>query len=289
MAGGDMVVSQGTLGELIKAARPYLKEPDSAALKYWESELGNLPLKRITPQLLISHADALRGAPTRGNQHKHKKPRSDATTRKYLIALSAAYKVGIKRLRICSHNPVNDVPKPDEGEERKRFLTQAERTALLEACRSSESVDLYLAVLMSLTTGMRRGELHALRWKDVDLPRRWAVLLDTKNGESRGVPLTVETVALLKDRQGEPDALVFQLDLQSAWKTALRRSGVKDFRWHDLRHSCGAMLVERGVGIRDIAKLLGHKRLQSAMRYTHTGDQHLQNVIDAAMDSEVNR
>ena len=175
--GRTLVLSKKmTLAQLIDASRNYLKDPESAALRYWRDQIGMLRLIDINSSVLSRHRDLLLGAPCRSHGHKRMKPRSDATVRKYLIALSCVYKVGMRDLRVCDTNPLALVRKPSEGEWRKRFLSDDERERLLTECRRSASKDLYLAVLISLTTGLRRGELRRMHWRDVDLDRRWAVL-----------------------------------------------------------------------------------------------------------------
>lgn len=146
--------------------------------------------------------------------------------------------MGIRELRIVEVNPVASVSKPPEGHHGTGFLSADERRALLLPCKTSASRDLYLAVLVALSTGLRRGELYGLRWRDIDLDPRWAVLPKTKNGDPRGIPLTEKVVVLLRLRQGASEARVFEKDLTKAWVNALRRAVVSAFRWHDLRHSC---------------------------------------------------
>jgi len=245
----------------------------------------NAPSSKIRiVQVADNFNELLTGTPVSSPLYRKKKPRSAATVRKYLISLSAVYQVGIKTLHVCIGNPVRLINKPPESEGRSRFLSHEERTALLRECKASESPDLYVSVLLALTTGMRWGEMRALQWQHIDLVRRWAVLLRTKNGDARGVPLTRDIVALLEQRKGQPNEFLFPIDVTKAWRNEMKRAGIKDFRWHDLRHSCGAMMIEHGKAIRDVAALLGHRNLQSTMRYTHAGNDHLQRIVEEAME-----
>ena len=282
--GRTLVLSKAmTLADLIDATRDKLKDPDSAALRYWREQIGMLRLIDINPSLIARHRDLLLGAACRSHGHKRAKPRSSATTRKYLIALSVVYGIGMRELRVCDTNPVALVSKPGEGEWRKRFLSDDERAALITECRQSGSKDLLLAVLLSLTTGLRRGELYGLRWRDIDLARRWAVLPRTKNGTSRGVPLTESVAKMLADRRGQSDEAVFAADVTKAWKNALVRAEISDFRWHDLRHSAGSMLVQNGATLTEIAELLGHKSIKMTSRYSHVNGDHTKRLVDRVM------
>jgi len=100
-------------------------------------------------------------------------------------------------LRIMETNPCARVMKPQASHNVVRFLSDHERAALLQACKASVSPDLYAFVLFALTTGARKGEIAALEWTQCDLKRRWAIFPRTKNGDSRGVPLTTGVCALL--------------------------------------------------------------------------------------------
>jgi integrase len=152
----------------------------------------------ITPELIAHHRDRLLGADCRGHNYKSTKPRSPATVRNYLIELSRLFALAVKELRVIDANPCARVTKPKASTEVVRWLTDDERTALLAACKGSDSPDLYPFMLFALTTGARKGEIAALEWAQVDLNRRWATFPRTKNGDARGVPLTTAVCALLR-------------------------------------------------------------------------------------------
>jgi len=137
-------------------------------------------------------------------------------------------------------------------------------------------------VLFALTTGARRGELYALRWVDVDFARRWAIFPKTKNGTARGVPLVATVVAEL-EKLARTDERVFPATVTKAWRTAVRKSGLVDFRFHDLRHSAASHLVQSGANLVEIATLLGHKDIRMTQRYAHVHNTHILDVVDRAM------
>jgi len=273
---------QVTLDALLDEALPRVKRPLGSAVKYWRKELGALRLRDVTPAILAEHRDRLLGAPTRSRGHKKTKPRSAATVRHYLAVLGAVYKVGIRELRWCDTNPVRDIAMPPQAAGRTRFLSDAERAALLAACRESRSTALYPFVLFALTTGARRGEIAGLRWADVDLGRRWAIFPKTKNGDARGVPLIAAVVAAL-DKMPRTDERVFPADAGRAWDSAVVRAGLKDFRFHDLRHSAASMLVQSGANLSEVAQLLGHKDIRMTQRYSHIHNTHTAALVDRVM------
>jgi integrase len=224
-----------TLGHLLDEALPRLTNPTIAVFEYWRAELGEVQLAKISPELIALHRDRLLGAACRGHRHKTAKPRSPATVRNYLIELGRLFALAVKELRVMETNPCANVTKPKASGQVVRWLSDDERSALLAACKTSDSPDLYPFVLFALTTGARKGEIAALQWPQVDLKRRWAVFPTTKNGDARGVPLTTAVCALLESRPRIPME-VFPVDITKAWHTAIACAGIVNFRFHDLRH-----------------------------------------------------
>jgi integrase len=131
--------------------------------------------------------------------------------------------------------------------------------------------------IAALDTGMRRGELFHQRWEDLDFGRRvlFVTRSKTPEGEAREIPLTNRLFNLLWDSR-EDEGFVFTYQglrlgtIKRTWKTTLRRSGIKPFRFHDLRHTFNTRLMEAGV-VQDIRKaLMGHSSGGSVNSiYTH--------------------
>ena len=282
--GGTLAASRGlTFGRLLDEALPRLTNPTTAVFAYWREHLGDVRLDKITPELIALHRDLLLGADCcGGHRHKTSKPRSAATVRNYLIELSRLFALAVKELRVMDANPCARVTRPKVSNEIVRYLSDDERIALLAACKASDSPDLYLFVLFALTTGARKGEIAALEWKRVDLKRRWATFPRTKNGDPRGVPLTTTVCALLSARPRD-QGRVFNVDITKAWHAAIARAGIENFRFHDLRHSCGSAMVQAGANLAEVATLLGHKSLQMTLRYSHVGNAGTMRLVDRVM------
>jgi integrase len=169
---------------------------------------------------------------------------------------------------------------------RLRYLNPDEIRKLLEACDSY----LYPVVFTALNTGMRRGELLNLRWKDVDLKNGLILLEKTKNQERREIPMNEALKELFRrlftQRRLDTD-YVFPnpqtgnrfYDLKRAFQRALRKAGIRDFRFHDLRHTFASQLVMAGVDIRTVQELLGHKKLSMTMRYSHLSQAHKKEAV----------
>lgn len=276
-----------TFGELVKAyreqAKPLLKSWDHREmhLAYWLDALGDCQLDAITPARIAKERDKL----LTGETYRHTK-RTGATVVRYLASLSACLAHGVRELQWLERNPVERIKKPAENKGRVRFLTDEERGRLLDACRPH--ADLYLAVVLSLTTGARQGEIMGLRWGQIDIGRQVITLHDTKNSDRRALPLVGEALALLKVRakvRNLKDDRIFPpserakkaecLDLRQPWEKALETAGIKDFHWHDLRHTAASYLAMSGVSLVEIAKVLGHRTLAMVARYAHLSEGHI--------------
>src|SRR5262249_55585962 len=156
---------------------------------------------------------------------------------------------------------------------RVRYLSDQERQRLLAACQQSHNPYLHTVVVLALATGARRGELMGLRWPDVDLRRGTLTFQMTKNGERRSVPLTGHALDLMREHarvRRIDTTLVFPnetgnkpLHIRDAFENAVKRAGIAQFRFHDLRHSCASYLAMQGAQLLDIATVLGHKSLQT--------------------------
>jgi integrase len=170
-------------------------------------------------------------------------------------------------------NPCTLVRRPPQGRPRSRRLQGDEEQRLLAACRDARNIWVAHFVALAIETGMRRGELLALQWSNVDLERRIAFLPVTKNGESRGVPLSSRVIAILRGLPASSNDRVFgELTadaLKHSFKRAVRRAGIKGLRLHDLRHEATSRFFEKGLNVMEVASVTGHKTLQMLKRYTH--------------------
>lgn len=276
-----------TFAELADEYKPHAK--DAARLEYWRTTFCAERLDAITPARIAKERDKLltEDAQRNGADGKPRK-RTGATVNRYLAALSSCLSYGAKELQWLERNPVERIKKPAESKGRIRFLSDDERTRLLTACRESGNADLYLAVVLSLTTGARQAEIMGLRWPQVDLARRIIALEKTKNGERRALPLVGEALDLLKarakvrsisdDRLFPPTARARKaeyLDLRQPWEKALQVAQVEDFHWHDLRHTAASAMAMAGVSLVEIAKVLGHRTMQMVARYSHLSEGHI--------------
>lgn len=284
-----------TFNELANEYMPHAK--DKMRLDYWRGVFGPESLDTITPSRISKQRDKLLSeetprfaTPETGNALEDSKrlrmKRTGATVNRYLASLSACLGYGVKTLQWIERNPCERIEKPAENKGRVRYLCDEERTALLAACKPRD--DLYLAVVLALTTGARQAEVMTLRMRQIDFKRQVITLNKTKNGETRSLPLVGTALTLLQERakvRNLHDDRIFPptqaakksecLDLRQPWEKALKTAGIRDFHWHDLRHTAASYLAMSGVSLVEISKILGHRTMQMVSRYSHLSDGHI--------------
>lgn len=260
-------------------------------LRWWKKEIGQHNLNDVLPCHISAGRDRLEREPT----HQNKK-RAPATIVRYIASLSAVFEAAIKDWNWTEKNPVKLVRKPSVSNSRRRFLSEDECEKLLDACMESRNPYLYSIVVLALGTGMRRGELLGLRWQDVSLEEKCITLTKTKNGSIRCVPLVSITLKIIRslfedETILDPSHHIFPslnleryLDIRTAWFFALKRAGIKDFKFHDLRHSCASFLQATGASLQEIMEILGHKDIRSTLRYTHITFRKISESLEKAND-----
>jgi len=186
---------------------------------------------------------------------------------------------------------------------RLRFLSLPEIQRLLVACSETptghngngrEAPHLLPIVTLALNTGMRRGEILNLSWDMIDLVNGFIFLgsKDTKTGQKREVPLNDaarEVLEILSEQRNADVPWVFPspdnpshplTDIKFSWHSALVRAGVKDFHFHDLRHTFASHMVMAGVDLPTVASLLGHSDIKMTMRYAHLAPDHRKAAVN---------
>ncbi|PCJ95133.1 MAG: integrase [Zetaproteobacteria bacterium] len=260
-------------------------------LKYWKDVLGDYRLCDISAALIVEHRNALVGM-----TNKYGRSIGTATANRYSQALGHVYTVAMKEWEWVETNPVEKVSKYKETRGRVRFLSDDERVSLLTACKETNNPHLYNIVVLALSTGARKMEIIGLRWQDIDFERELIILHKTKNDERRVIPLQGLALELLQEHSKVRNLhcdFVFPskkkcqpIDIRTAWENALINAGVKDFRFHDLRHSAASYLAMNGATLAEISEVLGHKTLQMVKRYAHLSETHTSTVV-ASMNERI--
>ncbi len=195
---------------------------------------------------------------------------SENNQRKYASLLSHLYKTARQQWRMDVHNPVaGEIKLPSNGKPRDRRLQGNEAEMLLKHLSGETKAIFEFAI----ETGMRRSEMLSLEWSRVDFKKSVAVLKDTKNGETRAVPLSSAAIRVLKGLpRGIGNGKVFTItpsQLRDTWEGARIAADIPDIRLHDLRHEAASRLFEKGLNVMEAASVTGHKTLSMLKRYTH--------------------
>lgn len=211
--------------------------------------------------------------------------RTVATVNHYLKFLKAVFNRAIRQGRLA-FNPVRAVKLYHEHNARDRCLSPEEEARLIEALPNR----LRPLVTVALHTGMRRGELRALRWEDVDLATATIRVRRDKAGEGRWVALNSlarEALEEARRQQEAPSPYVFSSprgrflhNFERDWRPALRAAGIPDFRFHDLRHTFASRLAMAGVDLYTVQRAGGWKTHVMVQRYAHLSPDHIRAAVE---------
>jgi integrase len=189
-----------------------------------------------------------------------------------------------------THNPVRGIPRPKFSNARDRFLTSEQAARLLEACSASINPQLRNIVGLLLLTGARKRELLDAKWENVDLDRRVWFIPTSKTGKSRHVPLSQPALDLIRQLPRvdkcpwllpNPRTRKPFTDIKHPWETAREAAGLDGLRIHDLRHSAASFMINAGIGLFAVGRILGHADHQSTMRYSHLASETLMRAVEA--------
>jgi integrase len=248
--------------------------PRFARLKKW---FGSYPADDLTPKEIEKRlgdvAEEEQWAPSRFNHYRS------------LVSLS--YRLGILNRKVTT-NPARSVTHRREDNNRVRFLTEEEEKKLRQLVEKKWSRHLP-ELDLAINTGLRKSSQYGLTWDMVDWKSRELHIPRTKNEEPLHLPLNDAALAALKIvfARGEGRGHVFKsaktgqpLENGRHWfDDALVEAKLKNFHWHDLRHTFASRLRMKGAPLEDIADLLGHKNLTMTRRYAHLGPNKLHAVV----------
>ena len=238
---------------------------ESRLARWWINYWGDKRINEITADDFRKLIVALR---TKGEW-------SDKTINNALTHLRAAFNHALQSGKI-DKNPMDAVKMLPVPRGRLRFLTEAEEARLKEIMLPAH----YRLVRFAILTGLRREEQFSLEWSNVDLRNKVLTIPRSKHGDTRHVPLSYEAIELLKAIRTETRVMspwcfpsenhLTRLDPQNFYNRvyvpALKKAGIEEITWHDLRHTCASRLVMAGVDIRTVQEIMGHKTLAMTMR-----------------------
>ncbi len=222
------------------------------------------------------------GLTKRGNQ------REPATVNREMSVLAKIFTLALQQ-GVVATNPCRQVKKLREDNQRTRYLSVEEESALMEALESRPR--LRSIVVLAIHTGMRFGEIMKLRWSEVDFSRNVIHIKGTKTGKDRGIPMSgkVRNELLALERQRASEEWVFpngttgkqQLRVTRSWYSACREAEIQGLRFHDLRHTAATRMADGGADAFTIAAILGHATIQMTARYTHATSEAKRRAVEA--------
>ena len=211
--------------------------------------------------------------------------RTPATVNRYLANLSHVFTVARKEWHWMSHNPFDGVSKLGESSGRVRFLSEDERVGLLAA--TVKDPQLHTFTLVALSTAARAGELWNLSWRDVDLKEGRLLLRKTKNSQPRTAWVHGEALRLLAEhgkvrRLGDDRVFVSKTGkryrYEKDFRAACVAANVRDFTFHDLRHSAATYLAREGATEQQL-KAIGGWKSNVVSRYVHLAAEDSRAVL----------
>lgn len=254
--------------------RSYKRDCDS--IKHLKGFFGDCLVKDIRPALVEQYITHRQDSIT-----PRKKQPAPATINREMACLRTAFNKAMRNGR-CENNPVNDVKFLKENNKRDRVLSKDEYERLLEI----SSGHLKPILICAYETGMRSGEIFSITWEQVDFKKGFITLRpdQTKTDEGRKVPIS-PTLRRTLNRIKQDKGVVFTYNGQSvksikrSFKRACEKAGIKDFVFHDFRHTFVTGMRKAGNNDRVIMAITGHKTMSTFQRYDTIDEEDLMKVV----------
>lgn len=255
-------------------------------LQFWQGALGHHELTTIDAEMVDAELVKL---VERGVVHnirgagvvKTGKALSPATLNRYRAALASVIKYAKRRrlIKLSWRSPLADIPCEKESTGKLEFLTADQIEQLIVQARLAPWKKLAPLILMAFQTGLRRGSLLGLCWRDIDLEAGTASVDRTKNGSAHVATLTPRMIEELRKigPSADPDELVFRgtkgrnepHDFRASFTRALQEAKLPPVTFHALRHSTATHMAKSGAPLLAIADVMAHKSISMTKRYSH--------------------
>jgi integrase len=214
-----------------------------------------------------------------------------ATVEKIRVIFGRSFELGARwGIPGADKNPTRGVSRKPLNNARERFLSAEEAARLREAVAASQNTQLQHIVGLLLLTGARVRELLDARIEHVDIERRTWLIPTSKTGKPRHIPLSSAALAIIEVLPRfnycpwlvpNPDTLKPFVSIKHGWQRAIKLAKLPGLRIHDLRHSAASFMINGGVPLFDVGKVLGHASYQSTVRYSHLSQASLLAAVEA--------
>ncbi|MBD3155143.1 MAG: tyrosine-type recombinase/integrase [Candidatus Aenigmarchaeota archaeon] len=263
----------------------YLKDYAMVVKKSWKTDqsrmtllidnFNNTELRKIN-QSAIRKFIALR----------EKAGNTQSTINRYMALLRKMFNYAIEE-GYLEKNPMDQIKSFSEKDNLKeRILTEDEEARLMK----ESSPHLKSIIVIALNTGMRLGKILNLRWDQIDMDNQTIKVDNTKNGRSRTIPVNdtlYKEIDKLKTQKNNKPFIFFNEEtgkplttVKTAFKAACRRASIEGLRMHDLRHTFGSRLIQRGADIETVRSLMGHNSIAITQRYLHSTETLKRKSVD---------
>jgi integrase len=227
-----------------------------------EQAFCDLPLADLTPKVFADYRTARLASVKPGTVHRE------------LGLIRHALEVARREWGMeLPNNPLDRVKRPRLANARDRRLGPGEYRQLKKALLRTRNPLVASVIEFAIHTAMRRGEILALRWEQVNWKQRTAYIADSKTGVPRTIPLLDDAIAVLQRLRPELTlGPVFPISIEAlkqAWERARDRAGLPDLHFHDLRHEAISRLCEMGLTLPEVALISGHKDPRMLFRYVN--------------------
>lgn len=222
---------------------------------------------------------------------KHEEGLAPATVEKIRVLLNRSFELALQwNMPGVIKNPVKGIPRKPINNARDRYLNAAEAKRLMTAVEASLNPQLKHIVGLLLLTGARVSELLHAEWRHIDLDKRQWLIPTSKTGKARYVPLSKPAIDILSavprfDKCAyvlpNPETRKPFVSIKHAWQTAREEAKLPDLRIHDLRHSAASFMINAGIDLFAVGKVLGHADHKSTMRYSHLANDTLLAAVEA--------
>jgi integrase len=220
-----------------------------------------------------------------------------ATVEKLRVILGRSFELALEwNVPGVTRNPTHGIKRPPINNARDRYLTAAEAQRLRMAVANSRNTQLKYIVGLLLLTGARVSELLNAKWQHIDRERQLWLIPTSKTGKHRHVPLSKAAIDLIDQVPTfekcdwllpNPKTKKPFTDVKHAWQTARYEACLPGLRIHDLRHSAASFMINSGVDLFAVGRVLGHADHKSTMRYSHLANDTLLAAVEAGAAKQI--
>ena len=262
---------------------------------WWVDKIGKLKPNELTPQIL-SNCKYVLANEKMPKKNKGSETRSSSTINKYLFSMSAIIEFGIDEFNLWEYNPMSRVKKRKKDKQaslRVRYLEEDEIQLVKEGAKK-KGFRFYVFVLLAMVTGARFSIVLHLNRKDFNFKKQEVYLLYNKARNNIGFPLKKEVLEAVRELIETEDLYQGYLfwnmktnnfyDYKGWFEKLIKELGIKDFRFHDLRHNAATYYLMNGASETALMELFGWNSREMIKRYAHLTKGHLRDLVEKTSD-----